>query len=363
MKVPMPLRAALTSPPFEVSEAGWGEFYITARIFLVDEALPPVEMAHFLKLNLPGASQSPCVASETYDELLIHEPADWLYDKLTAAPVGESPPHPLSPYFLKPNESEQKQLQLYVGLQGYIQTESIGLMQDAFLLTLQIQELQRQHEAIIAGRTAAGVSAGPPALAAVSAAPEGKPLQGDGNEEAAASGVSGVAGACPPTATDAFAAASGHPVSSGFPVPLAAAPPSTQISHGNRVPGLAGPAGTYGSPKSPHLNAAADQQQQQLRHPAKALQQQPHVPQSLQTQQQQHILQQQQLVQQQQFVEHQHQQQAMQQQQRQMLQQQQQQQQQHYLQKQQHPSASPPQQQQQVMQQPMGQMPVVPGPL
>ena len=40
----------MTSPPFEVCEAGWGEFFITARIFLVDETLPPVEMIHFLKV-------------------------------------------------------------------------------------------------------------------------------------------------------------------------------------------------------------------------------------------------------------------------------------------------------------------------
>lgn len=42
--------AALTAPPYEVSEAGWGEFFLTARIFLVDESLPPVEMSHFLKV-------------------------------------------------------------------------------------------------------------------------------------------------------------------------------------------------------------------------------------------------------------------------------------------------------------------------
>lgn len=46
------LCAALTSPPYEVSEAGWGEFYLTARIFLVDETLPPVEMRHFLRVRL-----------------------------------------------------------------------------------------------------------------------------------------------------------------------------------------------------------------------------------------------------------------------------------------------------------------------
>ena len=53
--------------------------------------------------------------------MLIHEPADWLYDNLTAVPVNEVSPHPLSAYFLKPEESEQKQLQLYMGLQAYVQ--------------------------------------------------------------------------------------------------------------------------------------------------------------------------------------------------------------------------------------------------
>lgn len=72
---------------------------------------------------LQNVSRPLCLSlsSQTYDELLIHEPADWLYDKITATPISDAPPHPLSPFFIEPNESEERQLQLYLGLQGYVQ--------------------------------------------------------------------------------------------------------------------------------------------------------------------------------------------------------------------------------------------------
>ncbi|KAL8432888.1 hypothetical protein ACSSS7_004291 [Eimeria intestinalis] len=316
---------SLTAPPYEVSEAGWGEFCLIARIFLVDESLPPVEMSHFLRLNLPGASQSPCVASEyanssssgssvrlpflccrcvlTYDELLVYEPSDWFYDKVTSAPFIEAPPHPLSPYFLQTANVEENQLQLCLGLQGYVQarallllcllllllpsrllllrlllpqgemlssfdlapqTESIALMQEAFLLTLRIQELQRQHEAITTGAApaaaaaaAAGACAAPAALTAV---------QGEGVEGAAAMAPSpGFAGGC----IDPSASAPPRQAAQNVAFHMGSPPgPSTQVASTAGGHSLGGP-GAYESPKSPQFSVGADphQQQQQQQRP------------------------------------------------------------------------------------------------
>ncbi|CDJ60135.1 hypothetical protein, conserved [Eimeria maxima] len=371
-------------PPYEVSEAGWGEFDISAKIFLIDESLPPVEMSHFLKLNLAGAPQGPCIASETYDELLIHEPAEWFYDNLTAVPIGEAAPHPLSPYFLKPQENEEKQLQLYMGLQAYVQTETISLMQDAFLLSLRIQELQRQHEALTTGKAtgAAAASGATAAAAAAGAGAAGTSAPGTAatsNEEAAgaagtAPGAPGLArSACLPAGGDAFAAAAKRQISSGFAAPISNTPSLTGV--GPRGPNMPAAAAAYGPPpKSPMLPAAAATAAHHDPQPAQPHQQnnapmpaQPHMAQPMHAQQQQHVLQQQQhqQVQHQQFLQ---QQQMLQQQQRQMMQQQQPT---PYLHKQAHPAASPQQQQQQqpqqqpavVQQQAMGQMPVGPGPM
>ncbi|KAL8448602.1 hypothetical protein Emag_003917 [Eimeria magna] len=351
----------LTAPPYEVSEAGWGEFCLTARIFLVDESLPPVEMSHFLRLNLPGASQSPCVASETYDELLVYEPSDWFYDKVTSAPFIEAPPHPLSPYFLQTSccnccGDVSSSFDLAP------QTESIALMQEAFLLTLQIQELQRQHEAITTGAAAAAAATGG-ACAAPAALTVG---QGDGGEGTAAMvPTPGLTGGC----VDPSAPAPSRQAAQNMAFSMGSSPgPSTQIAAGARGLPIGGP-GAYESPKSPQFPVGADpqqqqHQQQQQQQPKGMMLPQPHPPSGISTQQ--HLLQQQhqQMLQQQQLLQQQQHQQLMQQQQQRQLMQQQQ----HYMPKLQPqtllPAGHPQQQQQQVLQQPqVGQMPVGPGPL
>ncbi|KAL8273013.1 hypothetical protein Esti_003066 [Eimeria stiedai] len=404
-------RRTLTAPPYEVSEAGWGEFCLTARIFLVDESLPPVEMSHFLRLNLPGAPQSPCVASETYDELLVYEPSDWFYDKVTSAPFIEAPPHPLSPYFLQTANVEESQLQLHAALvivaavfaaaallgaatrlclavfaaaavlaaaacaalwllllhgAGFSsfdlvpQTESIALMQEAFLLTLQIQELQRQHQAITTGAAAAAAAAAAGACAAPAAL---SGVQGDGGEgTVAVASTPGFAVGC----IDPSAAAPLREAAQNMAFPMGSCPgPSTQLASAARGLPLACP-GAYESPKSPQFPVGADpqqqqHQQQQQQQPKGMVLPQPHQPSGISPQQ--HLLQQQhqQMLQQQQLLQQQQHQQLMQQQQqqRQMMQQQQQ----HYMPKLQPQNLLPAghQQQQQVLQQPqIGQMPVGP---
>ncbi|KAL8433455.1 hypothetical protein Efla_001273 [Eimeria flavescens] len=383
-------RRTLTAPPYEVSEAGWGEFCLTARIFLVDESLPPVEMSHFLRLNLPGTSQGPCVASETYDELLIYEPSDWFYDKVTSAPLTLAPPHPLSPYFLQTASVEESQLQLCLGLQGYVQarflvaaaaclnaaaaltgastalagagaahdTESIALMQEAFLLTLQIQELQRQHETITSGNASAAAAAAPVAVT---------PAQGEGGDKNGAPAPTASLSVGCTDSSAAAPAASATPTRQGaqlfaFPMGSCNAPSTHSNIYARGVP-LGTPA-SYESPKSPQCSMGSDCQQQQPQQQTKGLMiSQPHPPPAMQAQNQ-HLLQHQQqhMLQQQQLLQHQ---QIMQQQDRQLMQQPHQ----HYMPKlhqQVLASAGPPPQQQQqpiLPQQQIGHMPVGPGPL
>jgi YEATS domain-containing protein 4 len=46
----LPYDIDIDTPPFEVTEKGWGEFQIIIRIHFIDLAgLPPVQLTHSLK--------------------------------------------------------------------------------------------------------------------------------------------------------------------------------------------------------------------------------------------------------------------------------------------------------------------------
>ena len=51
------LLAEVTSPPFEVTETGWGEFEVGMRIFFHDPVQKPVSVTHVLKLHPPVSMQ------------------------------------------------------------------------------------------------------------------------------------------------------------------------------------------------------------------------------------------------------------------------------------------------------------------
>ncbi|CUS12024.1 unnamed protein product [Tuber aestivum] len=88
-----PLRTC-ESPPFEVSETGWGEFEIVIKIWFVPESgEKPQSCFHFLKLHpyigdkaeleLARQQRRP-VLSYMYDELVFNEPTEAMYDILTS---------------------------------------------------------------------------------------------------------------------------------------------------------------------------------------------------------------------------------------------------------------------------------------
>ncbi len=87
------------SPPFQVSQTGWGEFEAVIRIVLKDPRERPVDISHVLRLfpiNVHDASSLPAIASdqqsnlsmtkpvvsEIYDEIVIRNPYVSFYQSL-----------------------------------------------------------------------------------------------------------------------------------------------------------------------------------------------------------------------------------------------------------------------------------------
>jgi len=82
---PDPVRV-ITTPPFEISETGWGEFEAGIRIFFRDNSEQPIDLFHQIRLYPPSTqpqlnSKKP-VVSESYDEVLFTSPTRQFYDQL-----------------------------------------------------------------------------------------------------------------------------------------------------------------------------------------------------------------------------------------------------------------------------------------
>ncbi len=97
----------ISKPPYEVSETGWGEFEVQIKIHFNDGAERPVTFYHVLKLfhTAGGGSSSgggsaataagdsntttalvqgrKTVVSECYDEIIFHEPTQYIHTLLT----------------------------------------------------------------------------------------------------------------------------------------------------------------------------------------------------------------------------------------------------------------------------------------
>lgn len=94
-------RAAIESPPFEVSESGWGEFEIQLKIFFVGESNEKaVTMFHYLKLHPYNGDEAELelarqqrrpVLSYQYDEVVFNEPTEAMYEILTSKGTAKLP--------------------------------------------------------------------------------------------------------------------------------------------------------------------------------------------------------------------------------------------------------------------------------
>ncbi|KAJ1608426.1 transcription factor TFIIF, partial [Cryptosporidium canis] len=141
--------------PFEVTECGWGEFDIMAKVYFVDSSEKPVEIKHFLRLYPPGTTDvrsvkfpsdntpSECVASETYDEFIFYEPTEKFYEKLIAGPIQPMAQHRLQPYFQKLDKStfEKTLTAAHVS----IQNEMASLRAEIAQITLDIQNIRENY--------------------------------------------------------------------------------------------------------------------------------------------------------------------------------------------------------------------------
>ncbi|KAK9173772.1 Transcription factor TFIIF [Cryptosporidium meleagridis] len=141
--------------PFEVTECGWGEFDIMAKVYFVDSTEKPVEIKHFLRLYPPGTTDvrsvkfpsdntpSDCVASETYDEFIFYEPTEKFYEKLISGPIQPMAQHRLQPYFHKTDKSafEKTLAAAHVS----IQNEMASLRAEIAQITLDIQNIRENY--------------------------------------------------------------------------------------------------------------------------------------------------------------------------------------------------------------------------
>ncbi|GAB2219847.1 hypothetical protein Droror1_Dr00007484 [Drosera rotundifolia] len=84
------------SPPFELSEAGWGEFEIAITLFFHDDVCEkPLTLFHQLKLypedeSGPLSTKKPVVV-ETYDEIVFSEPSDAFVARVQNHPAVNIP--------------------------------------------------------------------------------------------------------------------------------------------------------------------------------------------------------------------------------------------------------------------------------
>lgn len=92
-------RRIITSPPFEVTEQGWGEFNIEISVnFYPESQLPPASFYHSLRLfpEFPDKKDKSArrpVISEVYDEFIFSNPTAQFHPRL----IMQSPTLPATP--------------------------------------------------------------------------------------------------------------------------------------------------------------------------------------------------------------------------------------------------------------------------
>lgn len=89
----------IESPPFEVTETGWGEFEVGLKLFFVPEASEkPISVYHQLKLHPYGGTEEERekvrreggeVGSKCYEEVCFNEPVEAFYEVLTQGNGGD----------------------------------------------------------------------------------------------------------------------------------------------------------------------------------------------------------------------------------------------------------------------------------
>ena len=100
---PDPVRE-VTQQPFELTEAGWGEFDIVVRLhFSKDTEEAPFELYHHLQLGLDahGNPQKRPHLHEVFEEIVFWEPTEVFYNRVINHQPKAAPVSQLAQYFGK----------------------------------------------------------------------------------------------------------------------------------------------------------------------------------------------------------------------------------------------------------------------
>mmetsp|Transcript_6638 Transcript_6638/g.9601 ORF Transcript_6638/g.9601 Transcript_6638/m.9601 type:complete len:220 (-) Transcript_6638:1689-2348(-) len=141
-----PQKRVLSSPPYEVTESGWGEFEVNIKIHFKDNIEKPVEIFHLLRLFPPFGtemSKKP-VVSEHYDELIFQDPTENLFKLLKAGPSAKFKQSTYSPYFTGFEGQESKELKRIEEARKKLRHDKLALEEKFNELEVQREELARE---------------------------------------------------------------------------------------------------------------------------------------------------------------------------------------------------------------------------
>ncbi|CAG8504976.1 14501_t:CDS:2 [Ambispora leptoticha] len=115
-----PLRT-VESPPFEISETGWGEFELTMKLhFIPESGEKPVTLYHNLRLHpyeddgsILTSNKGKPVSSFQYDELVFTDPTETMYQILLSNTTSNLPTRSTAsqPYSIQAEQEEIKAIE------------------------------------------------------------------------------------------------------------------------------------------------------------------------------------------------------------------------------------------------------------
>ncbi|KAF8423589.1 yeats family-domain-containing protein, partial [Tirmania nivea] len=146
----------IESPPFQVTETGWGEFEIHIKIYFVNEAAEkPCSIFHFLTLHPYGpdaeehrALYKP-VTSMNYDELNFPEPTEAMFHILTTkggALLPNNKGSELDPFSREVEQQELDRLGLKIAEVQKVLEEKRAKIEEREREIKEIKELRAKKE-------------------------------------------------------------------------------------------------------------------------------------------------------------------------------------------------------------------------
>ncbi|KAL2916378.1 NuA4 histone H4 acetyltransferase complex and the SWR1 complex subunit [Polyrhizophydium stewartii] len=142
----------IESPPFEVTETGWGEFEIMIKISFVDSNERPVTLYHQLQLYpkdeaaIQAQGKKPVIINH-YEELVFNEPTEDMIEGLRAynavpriAPVGTYSTQAEEEELLHLDDVHSKLLAEHERQKRHL----VKVEEELRLLQAEIRELERQ---------------------------------------------------------------------------------------------------------------------------------------------------------------------------------------------------------------------------